>query len=410
MTPGMGRTGLGAVMLGLGMVAPLPLPSTGTLMPTAWAAPGVAPPPPPIFASRRRTKFWQQRCRRDKRRALRRADVLQTVRRAPISFFAATAGSKLYRLARQSDQRLGRLLAAARKQKPGVRRRERLGGLCYARAIHYQEAARRADDRVRRKRALGKGVPDTLTRAHRRELGRARVWLERALAHYRAIVAMGHGSLKQQAGPLFRVASLSMELATHPANRRLVKPRLKYAKLVLSSLSGLLRHHPRSRYIELALLAKGAMYYHLGQYAEAIKVLQQVRKWYSREAPYAMYLLGWSLIGAGQHSRARIHLRAATRSSRSSKALVRAAREDLVLVTSHLPHPERAYKYFRASIKGRSKATARRMFRRLARVYLARAQRKPALRLYRSFLLRWPKHKDACQWVRTLESLLRGAP
>jgi tetratricopeptide (TPR) repeat protein len=375
--------------------------------PSARAAPGPMKQRTRIFSSRRRTRYWLKRCQRDKGRALRRADALQTVRRAPISLFAATAGSALYRLALQSGKRLKQLLGIASKVKKGVHRRERLGELCYARAIHHQLAARRADDSIRRMKALGNGVPKVLTARQSRELGLARAWLARALRHYRAIVAMGHGSLKRQAEPLFRVASLSMELATHPANRRLVKQRLKYARLVLGSLTSLLRHHPRSRYIELALLAKGAMYYHLGQYAEAIKVLQQARKWYSREAPYAMYLLGWSLYKAGRYNKARVHLRAAARSSRSSKTLVRTARQDMVLVTSHLGNSGRAYKYFRSSVKGRNKGAARRMFRRLARVYLARGKRKPAIRLYRSFLIRWPKHKSACGWMRTLESLLR---
>ena len=344
--------------------------------------------------------------------------MLGVVRRAPISLFAATDGSGLYRLALLSDKRLGRLLRKASKRKKGVRRRERLGEVCYARAIHHQLAGRRLDGRIRRLKALGKGaakgaakgVAKGLAARHRREVGLARVWLERALRHYRAIVGMGHGSIKRQAGPLFQVASLSMELATHPDNRRLVNQRLKYAKLVLTSLGSLVRHHPRSRFIELALLAKGAMYFHLGQYTDAIKVLEQVRRWYSREAPYAMYLLGWSLYRAKQHDKARVHLRAATRSSRSGKALVKAAREDLVLVTSHLGKPGRAYKYFRSSVKGRNKGAARRMFRRLARVYLARGLGKPAIRLYRSFVGRWPKHKSVCLWVRTLERLVRGSP
>jgi tetratricopeptide (TPR) repeat protein len=396
-------------MVCLGVANPLSLVPDASGGLTAWAAPGSGERRNRIFSSRRRARFWIKRCQRDKARALTRAHSLETIRRAPISVFAAMAGSPLYGLSLQSDKRLGKLLGAARKVPKGVRRRERLGELSYARAIYHQRTARRARDRMGRAKVLGKGWPKPLVARRNRELALARVWLEKALRHYRSIVAMGHGSLKRQAMPLFRVASLSMELATHPANRRLVKKRLQYAKLVLASLSGLVRHHPRSKYIELALLAKGAMYYHLGQYGEAIGVLRQVRKWYSRQAPYAMYLLGWSLYKAGQSSKARVHLRAATRSRRSSKTLVRIARQDLVLVTSHLAHPGRAYKYFRSTVKGRDKRAAQRMFRRLARVFLARGQRAPAVRLYRSFLVRWPKSKDACVWMRTLQGLVKGS-
>ncbi len=417
---GSGRVWVGGVIVCLVVSHPLPsllsylqVESRGLLgvgaMSSARAAPSSKKRFHRIFSSRRRARFWIKRCRSDKGRALVRADTLQTIRGGPISFFEAMAQSPLHRLSLRSDKRLGQFLGAARKMKRGVGRRERLGELCYARAMHHQRSARRARDSIRRAKALGKGSPKSLVAQRSRDLALARVWLEKGLGHYRSIVAMGHSSLKRQAEPLFRVASLSMKLATHPANRRLVKKRLQYAKLVLASLSGLVRHHPTSRFIELGLLAKGAMYYHLGQYSEAIGVLRQVRKWYSRQAPYAMYLLGWSLYKAGRFGKARIHLRAAARSSRSSKTMVRTARQDLVLVTSHLSNPGRAYNYFRSTVKGRDKRAARRMFHRLARVLVARGQRKRAIRLYRSFLRRWPKSKDACVWVRTLQSLVKGS-
>ncbi len=395
------------LVLCLGVLAPLSLQGATGLVAVARSAPGGKAGRPNIFSSQKRSKYWRKRCTRDKRSGLRRADVLNTVRRTPISLFAAMDNSSLYGLALRSSADLAKLLTTAKRRKKGVARSERIAELCYALAIHHQLAARRDDSRIRRHKALGNTVPGKLMRRYKLAVRQSRLWLERALSHYRLIVAMGHGALKRQAGPLFRVASLSMELATHPANRRLVKQRLKYAKIVLKSLRSLLRHHPRSRFIELALLAKGAMYYHLGQYGEATKVLRQVRKWYNREAPYAMYLLGWSLYKSGKYKKARIHLRAASRSGRSSKKLVRVARQDLVLVTSHL-NIKRAYRYFRGSVKGRDKSAARQMLKRLARVLVARNKRKPAIRLYRSFLKRWRKNRAACLWVRTLEGLLRG--
>ncbi|MFH2006871.1 MAG: hypothetical protein ABI333_09835 [bacterium] len=246
--------------------------------------------------------------------------------------------------------------------------------------------------------------------AHRHETpAKARQWRARARKHYLSLADdPRHRGYKRMDEVLYQLGVLAMQEGANADARRDAKGALKQRQAMLKHFGRLLKEHPRSRYLAWALLARGDFYFHVGQYKTALGIYSLVRRLYLQVAPYAMYKLGWSLFRLKRYQEALVELRASTRSSRSARALIEAARGDIALVGTYAGlNGKKALRYFRNTIKGADKSAGTAMFLQLARTHVARDLRPAAIRAYRYALGKWRHHRDACVWVRTLEGLIR---